>query len=79
MCDRNEALAAVLDDSGCKPLYESLSSCLEKNNRDWRKCRKELGEFRKCYEKPVSAAKQTAHSTTTKQLKKRTTGEESKQ
>mmetsp|Transcript_3687 Transcript_3687/g.4564 ORF Transcript_3687/g.4564 Transcript_3687/m.4564 type:complete len:84 (-) Transcript_3687:329-580(-) len=50
MCDRNEAFSTVLNNSGCKPLYDALSKCLEKHDRDWRQCQKELMAFRQCYE-----------------------------
>mmetsp|Transcript_38730 Transcript_38730/g.75212 ORF Transcript_38730/g.75212 Transcript_38730/m.75212 type:complete len:83 (+) Transcript_38730:44-292(+) len=54
MCDRNEALSVVLNESGCKPLYDALSECLSSNDRDWRKCQTQLLAFRKCYEqKPL--------------------------
>lgn len=32
----------MLSESGCKSLYDKLTLCLEKHDRDWRKCRAEV-------------------------------------
>ena len=38
------------DQQGCGRLYEVLEECLGENDRDWRRCGRELGAFRRCYD-----------------------------
>ena len=38
------------DQQGCGRLYEALEECLGEHDRDWRRCGRELGAFRRCYD-----------------------------
>jgi len=45
------SIEAVIEDSGCGALYELLEECLGENDRDWRKCKENLDNFRECLSK----------------------------
>ncbi|UPQ99306.1 hypothetical protein HOP50_03g26130 [Chloropicon primus] len=47
----------VIEQAGCSKTYYELEVCLGENERDWRKCQKEVTAFRLCHEK--SKAKQS--------------------
>ena len=34
--------------TGCDLVYQKLETCMGDNERDWRRCQKELAQFKKC-------------------------------
>ncbi|EEB08944.1 respiratory chain complex assembly protein [Schizosaccharomyces japonicus yFS275] len=45
-----DAWDIAVDNSGCKDAYLAMNECYW-DKHDWRKCTKEVMEFRKCWEK----------------------------
>lgn len=41
----------MLEKSGCSQYHYKLQDCFYDNNSDWRKCQKEMMEFRECMSK----------------------------
>jgi hypothetical protein len=50
-------LAMDVDDhieaSGCAEVYRRMEDCIIEADRDWRKCQKQVREFKKCMEGKV--------------------------
>ena len=40
----------MVDQQGCGRMYAALEECLGENDRDWRKCQREMNAFRSCYD-----------------------------
>jgi len=49
--DLVDEVEKVIEQVGCADSYYKLETCLGENDRDWRKCQKEVKEFRLCHEK----------------------------
>ena len=63
--DQNQDLAqdeeedlyeTLLEKSGCAKLHYALQDCYFEHN-DWRKCQKEMQEFKKCVDEQKAAQK----------------------
>ncbi len=39
---------AKIKSTGCEHKYQKLEDCMGSNDRDWRRCQKDLLEFKKC-------------------------------
>ena len=46
--DEEDTYELMLEKSGCRQYHHRLQDCFYDNNNDWRKCQKEMAEFRDC-------------------------------
>ena len=46
--DDEDTYELMLEKSGCRQYHYRLQDCFYDNNNDWRKCQKEMAEFRDC-------------------------------
>ncbi|XP_076100609.1 uncharacterized protein LOC143069723 [Mytilus galloprovincialis] len=51
--EEEDPVDKMLTKTGCKELHYLVQDCMGEHN-DWRKCQKEVTEFRKCMEKKSS-------------------------
>ncbi|KAL5008549.1 hypothetical protein ScPMuIL_014130 [Solemya velum] len=54
--DDDDPVEKMLNKSGCGELHYAVQECMA-DNKDWRKCQKQVMEFRKCVEESMTGIK----------------------
>lgn len=51
----------LVNQQGCGKVYAKLEECLGENDRDWRRCQREVSDLKECYQKATRLQEKLQH------------------